>query len=100
VIEGLASKVTTWTREKERKLLDSTIRLVGDLMAAWVAHVVDSASSHRAAPKHTIVADGVYVGWRRWGTPEGSKRRLRERFESFAPIVRAGREKQLREVAK
>jgi hypothetical protein len=97
-MEELAAKIGQWTHAKERRLVDSTVRLVGELMLAWVQLVQASAVAARQAPVSHIVADGVFVGWRRWGTPAGSRRRLLERFESFRTVVSASRLAQLKEV--
>ena len=96
-MEELGRQGQDWTRKLEARLIDSTLKLISELMVAWIKLVLDSATASRQAPLNSIVADGKFVGWRRWGTPSGSLTRLRARLDSFRSVVREARQQQMME---
>lgn len=98
MIEGLYNEVDDWTRELERRLLDSTVRLLLDLMAEWVQLVLDSASAARQAPLWSIIADGASVGWKRFGKLARSEERLQLRLDIFRQLIVQRRRAQLEEL--
>ena len=98
MIEQLADKVEAWTKRREQLLIDSTVRLIGELMVSWVQLVLDSAAEARQSPIAQIIADGKYIGWRRWGNQARSEDRMRARIVPFIKLVLEARKRQLAEL--
>lgn len=98
MIDGLTDKVREWTEKTERDFIDSTIRILEELMDVWVQIVLDSATKARQAPLDQIVADGKSVGWRRWGKLGSSLERLRSRLETFKQAVIEARRQQVEDI--